>query len=367
MKQLLLIITFSALSLQFFGQYVNQFVETDLGALQNIMDRSQSKFDKNLAKIESLMDWIIELRQQTNEKEFLNAMNLKYNKLRSFLDKDISILSREILAVELGIKEDIEKYNLRLKEASNPEKYWKTANESYQRGEYRDAILNYNYVIQLSPEFAGAFLYRGLSFYNLGATDDAIEDYSTFIQMEPSEPLGYRSRGWAKYYKDDFLGALSDFNRMIELNPDAEAYYNRGSAKSGLKDYYGAINDYKKAIELYPQFSMAYNNLGWAKFEMKKYNEALIDVNKALELDGTNFVAYDSRAEIKFNLNDFNGCISDSDVALKLNPNIANAYFLKGRASYKLGVKQKACEFWSKAGELGKKEAYDYISKYCID
>jgi tetratricopeptide (TPR) repeat protein len=110
---------------------------------------------------------------------------------------------------------------------------------------------------------------------------------------------------------------------------------------------------------------MAYNNIAWSKFNLKKYKDALVDANKAIELDNRNQVAYDTRAEIKFNLNDYNGCITDADIALSIDSKIANVYFLKGRASYRLGKKQDACKFWSKAGELGKAEAYEYITKYC--
>ncbi len=88
-------------------------------------------------------------------------------------------------------------------------------------------------------------------------------------------------------------------------------------------------------------------------------------------MDDKNATAYDSRAEIKFNLNDYKGCIDDCDKALSINPNISNTYFLKGRAIYRLGNKEKACEYWSKAGDVGeadapgKKEAFEYIAKYC--
>ena len=110
---------------------------------------------------------------------------------------------------------------------------------------------------------------------------------------------------------------------------------------------------------------MAYNNLAWAEFSLKKYPEALVDVNKSIELDNKNSVAFDSRAEIKFNMNDLSGCIADAEMALQLNPKMANSWLLKGRVFLQKGEKQKACESWSKAGELGKAEAYEYISKNC--
>lgn len=153
---------------------------------------------------------------------------------------------------------------------------------------------------------------------------------------------------------------------MIEINPnDYYGYFERARSKSELGDFNGSILDNTKAIELKPDYSMAYNNRGWGKFELKKYSEALLDLNQSLLLDNNNWIAFDSRQETKFALNDLKGCIEDCNSAITINPNCANSYFFRGRAYYKSGNKVKACEDWSKAGELGKTEAYEYITKYC--
>lgn len=44
---------------------------------------------------------------------------------------------------------------------------------------------------------------------------------------------------------------------------------------------------------------------------------------------------------------------------------LVNAYLYRGRVFYKLGDKIKACQDWSKSGELGSEEAYKFISQYC--
>jgi len=237
--------------------------------------------------------------------------------------------------------------------------------------EVNSAMKDFSKYIQLEPQNPNGYYYRGVVYFSQGNYTEAISDFSKYFIFGGNEPSGYYYRGWAKYWKKDYLEALTDFNKLIELAPTAEAYLYRGLVKSELKDYYGSIKDNDEAIKLNPNYSIAYNNRGWAKFELKKYNEALVDVNKAIELDDKYATAYDSRAEIKFNLNDYKGCIDDCDKALSINPNISNTYFLKGRAIYRLGNKEKACEYWSKAGDVGeadthgKKEAFEYIAKYC--
>jgi len=346
--------------------YKSTYVPPDFEFMYKALKDRQARYDQNKKYVDALIDWIFQLKSSTTEERFISSMDSYYKKLRAFDGKDFSTLSNKIRAIELGIKEEIDKYNSRIKEANDPTKYWDAGVKDIENQKFTNAIQNFSYVIQLSPDYAPSYFYRGYAYYSTNNISLAITDFDKYIQMSGNDPNGYYYRGWAKHGQEDYMGALADFNKQIELDPtSAVAYYNRGSAKSSLKDHYGAISDYNKAIELEPRFSMAYNNLGWARFNLKKFDEALIDVDKAIELDNNNSIAYDSRAEVKFNLKDYKGCIEDADNALRINPKIANSYFLKGRAYYRLGDKENACMSWSKAGELGKAEAYEYISKYC--
>jgi len=377
MKQFILSLSLSFFYMISIGQYVNQFIETDVNTMRNIMNQRQSYYEKNSKYIDNLIDWIFDLKTKTTEQTFLDALNENYNKLKSFEKEDLATISYKIRQVELDIKDEIDKYNTRIrlenerlaekqKEENDPKKYWDEGIRFLNNKEYYSAIQNFDQVIRVSSDFAGAYYNRGLAYLNFGNFNSAINDFGKFIQLEPNDPNGYEIRGLAKYNLSDYMGAIIDFNKELDLDPSsADAYLNRGLAKSQLDDNYGAIVDYEKAIELQPDYSLAFNNIAWAKFKLKKYREALIDVNKAIDLDNTNYVAYDTRAEIKFNLNDYVGCIRDADIALELKPDIANCYFLKGRVFFKQGKKQDACQIWSTAGELGKKEAYDFIKKYC--
>jgi len=110
---------------------------------------------------------------------------------------------------------------------------------------------------------------------------------------------------------------------------------------------------------------MAYNDRGWAKFKMNRLTDALADLDKAIELDPKNYIAYDSRQEVKFSIMDYKGCLEDCNMAILLDEKTANSLFFRGRVYYKQGKKDRACGEWKKAGDLGKIEALQYISKYC--
>ena len=294
----------------------------------------QKRYEENRKYLNSLLDWVLQLKKVSTDYKFTNTLDIYYTRLRSYAGTDVSY--DKLNAIEMDLKLEVSNFQNSNKLNSNREltanDYWKSGNENFKKNKFQQAIQDFTKVIEIAPEF----------------TDS------------------YHNRGWAKYYVKDYIGALADFNKQIELTPDSyTAYYNRGSAKSLLGDYYGSINDYTKSIELKPDYSMAYNNRGYAKFKQKKYVEALEDLNKSIVIDPNNDVAYDSRAETKFVINDINGCINDCNKALEINPKLANSYFIRGKAYQKQGDKTNACENWSKAGELGEIEAYELITKFC--
>jgi tetratricopeptide (TPR) repeat protein len=96
-----------------------------------------------------------------------------------------------------------------------------------------------------------------------------------------------------------------------------------------------------------------------------KCKAALADFTKALRLEPDFYFALYNRAYVKCLLNDFYGANFDYEQAIKQNPEFADAYFNNGFLLYYLNLKQAACENFSKAGELGIKEAFSIIKKNC--
>ncbi|MFZ2285668.1 MAG: tetratricopeptide repeat protein [Bacteroidales bacterium] len=310
--------------------------------LQKNANDAQAKYDKGYDLALQVNEKIKTAFGQTNDKQLIDELNPLQKELHAIKDYGANYNRIKRIASDVNIA--INNHNSRSSQgattSNKPENqamtFWDNGVKDFENNDYEAAIQNFSKVIQLAQETAQAHYYRGLAYANLEKNVEAIVDFSYFL-----------------------------LNSKESAETNAQVYLVRGTLKSNINDNYGAIEDYKKCISLDPSNSMAYNNMGWAKFKQKKYDEALTDVNKALELDNTNYVAFDSRAEIKLNQNDYKGCIADCDLALKLNSEYANSYFLKGRALILLNSKEEACKQWSLAGERGKAEAYEYISKYC--
>src|SRR5690606_26423760 len=163
--------------------------------MKNALDKKQAHYDHNKQYIKNLIDWIFELKSQTDDLDFRNALDLNYKKLRSFDNQDLTLFDDEIRDVELNIMEEIDKYNSRVRETNDPKKYWDLGNEYLNKKDYQNAIENFNTVIQLSPNFSGTYLNRGYAYQQLNNYFLAYSDYSKFIEIEPKNPNGYLYRG----------------------------------------------------------------------------------------------------------------------------------------------------------------------------
>ena len=77
----------------------------------------------------------------------------------------------------------------------------------------------------------------GVDKYDQGDYQGAMADYTKAIEINPEYAPVYYFRGIAMDDLQDYQGAIADFSKAIEINPmNAIFYYNRGSAKDDLGD-----------------------------------------------------------------------------------------------------------------------------------
>jgi len=179
----------------------------------------------------------------------------------------------------------------------------------------------------------------------------------------------FKSMADVRLNNQDYTGAIVYYTKAIESDPkDDSSVYMRAFAKSAIKDYAGSIQDYTILIVRW--------NGGWGcidsfvgrgqiKSIMKDYKGAMEDFNRAIEINPSQIMAYYQRGRLKNNLGDKRGAIADYNMVISISPNYADAYYERALIQIKLGNKENGCSDLSKAGELGKVEAYEAIKKYC--
>ena len=174
-------------------------------------------------------------------------------------------------------------------------------------------------------------------------------------------------------------------------------FFEFGILKNMKGDYYSSIMDYSKAIELKPDFALAYFNRAVTRFKMLEYQKSVDedafvwqDAKKNLQSDKNkndhNLSDYDNvlkdfdrviqsvpdfpyawynRGNVKCIIKDYEGAISDYTKAIDLKNDLAEAYFNRGLTYLYLKDNKSGCIDLSKAGELGMKDSYNIIKRYC--
>lgn len=169
-----------------------------------------------------------------------------------------------------------------------------------------------------------------------------------------------------------FASIDSNYEKALTANPEnTDALFRRAMTRSANGDREGAIRDYDEIIRLEKsakptiyKMSTIYNNKAYCLVQLGNLEQALPLVTKALELDQTESYIWDTRGELNYKLGQFQKCIDDMDNALIIKKN-NNSYFYRGLAKIKLAKKTEGCEDLKLSQELGKKEAFLEIGKYC--
>jgi tetratricopeptide (TPR) repeat protein len=205
----------------------------------------------------------------------------------------------------------------------------------YSKGDYNRALADSDQAIKLKPDYAEAYNNRGNTFNKKDNHDRAIADYDQAVRLKPDYAEAYFNRGLSYADKGECDQATADYNQSIKLKPDfAEAYNNRGNTYRAKGDYDRAITDLDRAIKLKPDYATAYNNRGNVYYNKGDYNRAVTDYSQAIKLKPDYAVAYSNRGNIYNAKSNYDRAIADLDQAIKLKPDFAVAFYNRGN-SYK--------------------------------
>ncbi len=140
------------------------------------------------------------------------------------------------------------------KQSISAETYLRWGYAKYRLDQYQAAIDDYDAAINLKPDFASAYYFRGTVKRSLGQYKEAIEDYDTAIDLKNDFAFAHYFRGTIRSDLGEHFIAIQDYNRAIDAKPDyAFAYLRRGVANYLLDRNWAAKKDWETALELAEQ------------------------------------------------------------------------------------------------------------------
>jgi Ca-activated chloride channel homolog len=88
--------------------------------------------------------------------------------------------------------------------------------------------------------------------YNKGNYDEALRQYQDAEKGRPESPEAHYNLGNAYYKKGEFDKALDEYKKAAQLDPKmGDAYYNAGDSFFRMKNYDDALKSYDKAKGIY--------------------------------------------------------------------------------------------------------------------
>ncbi|OGC75929.1 MAG: hypothetical protein A2145_06630 [candidate division Zixibacteria bacterium RBG_16_40_9] len=126
-------------------------------------------------------------------------------------------------------------------------------------------LINSNFYKLDRGSFAQSYFGLGNVYLKRGDFENALIEYQTALEKNPSLPRAHLNRGVIFFKMGNYTEAEKEFLEELKVNPQEEKAYNNLSVLYRLKGKNSQALEYaQKAIQLRPNYSFAYYNLSSA-------------------------------------------------------------------------------------------------------
>ena len=142
--------------------------------------------------------------------------------------------------------------------------------------------------------------------------NEAMIAYEKVIQINPNFISAYNNLGVIHKKKGNLQKAINYYEKVIKLNPqNADAFNNLGLVYRDLKKYKDEEDSYKKAIKINDKHANAYYNLAMSNQALGNIKQAIILYGKAAKYEPANLIHY-------YHLTDLNKEMLDEELKNKI-------------------------------------------------
>jgi tetratricopeptide (TPR) repeat protein len=236
--------------------------------------------------------------------------------------------------------------------------------EEYEKKNDAAAIETFSHCVNLKPDFADCYFYRGQAYARQSKYQEAVADYTEAIKLQPQKVEYYHKRALinGSWPVEKYDAAIADYTEIIKLDPKRSSrwYWHRGNVFKKKKDYQRALADFTQAINLEPSISekRAYYGAraGLYDAELKNLEASIADLTEMIKIDPRPSVVYFNRGELYLRKKMYEKAVADFTVALKSEGLlISMVYEFRARAYCGLGKRALALADEKKVREAGAK------------
>ncbi len=222
---------------------------------------------------------------------------------------------------------------------------------AFEHEDYQAAIISFTRAIELCPDYADAYHYRGICYERLGDYENALADFQRSIALNPAAWYSYQGIGNIYYAQGEYELAMDAFTQSLAISPYAGTYFNRALVYAAQGHYTAAIDDYTQALKLDPALVDGYYSRGLAytargdqrlaqgdaQAASQDFKLAVRDMNTIIEdLDPNHIGAHYTRSTIYYRLEEYGLSVLDASWVLERDPAYLEAYYVRGSAALEL-------------------------------
>jgi tetratricopeptide (TPR) repeat protein len=237
--------------------------------------------------------------------------------------------------------------------------------EYYKNNKTQNALSDFNKAIEIFP-YSYAYLYRGIIETKMQNYYAAEKDYTDAIALDPLSETACINRASIREHLKNYEGALQDLQNAANLDRNNfKIFYNAGNIYMAVKEYKTAINNFSIALDLKPDFTDALNNRVIARYNIKDYTGIIEDCNKLVKFNYDLENTYNNMGIAYLNLAKYDEAIECFNKTININKNFSTAYYNRGIAEQKKNKIIDAKNDWKEALKLGYAPAKEMLDKYC--
>ena len=202
-----------------------------------------------------------------------------------------------------------------------------------EKGNYEEALENFNKVITLEPKNSDAWFNRGNTYLYMNELNKAITDLDRAVELDPSNIKVYLTKAVLYSKQGKHKKGIEVLSDCIKINSKGDPYLlslcysSRGLRYAVTGRFKEAFGDYEKSMEIYPDNPLAYFNaaklyqktgknrkaLELYKIAVAKFRDKKI-IDESCKISPSNKILFSRfAADSEKNIKRINNKLSDSD------------------------------------------------------
>src|SRR3954470_8647155 len=170
--------------------------------------------------------------------------------------------------------------------AVKKQKYLEAGNQYFDRGQFREAAVEYRNAVQVDERFGAARARLATTYERLGDVGMAAKEYIRAADLLPDDADVQLAAAGYLLVGRRFDDAKKRAENVLKRDPkNVRAQVALGNALAGLRDFDNAIKEMEQAIELDPQRAATYANLGMLEGGRGRVDAAEAAFQRAIVLD----------------------------------------------------------------------------------